>query len=645
MRYLRFGLCLGAVLLVLTAGSLARAQEFALSALDMALAGDADAVVRLETRRFVVEGPGEATEHVRRVVTVLRPEGREAGVLALGYGRFHEIDKLEGIVRDGRGKVIGRLGDENIRDLSAISGFSLYEESRVRVAELYHSTYPYTVEYVFERTYDGLIGWPSWSPHWRGAPVEQARFEIVAPADVAVRYATRHFDAEPVIERGGGRTTYRWAVSDRPEIEQEPMGPPRAEQLPTVYTAPARFEIEGRPGSMNSWASFGGWMHGLYAGRAELPAGAKQEVQRLIAGASTTREKARRLYDYLQDRTRYVSVQLGIGGWQPFDAAYVHARRYGDCKALTNYMLALLRAAGIEAYPALIRTGIGEPAILPDFPSNQFNHAILAVPITDEGASADTLWLETTSQTIPFGHIGPGSEGRHVLLVTPDGGRLVRTPRSRASANRQQRRATVRVQASGDAVAVVQTTYTGNQQDRVRGALARASERERRRWLRRAVRLSTFEVVAADFSEAASKALAVTLPVELEIRRYASPTASRLFLPLNLMERWADVPPPAELRAQPVHAAPYAFADTDSVSYELPEGYVVEAAPDPVVVEAPFGRYEARVEQPASGTLVYRRELTLTDPVLPPSQYAAYRLFVQQVVRADQMQAVLVKAP
>jgi len=82
----------------------------------------------------------------------------------------------------------------------------------------------------------------------------------------------------------------------------------------------------------------------------------------------------------MQDHTRYISIQLGIGGWQPFDAAFVQEHGYGDCKALSNYMVALLKTAGITAYSVLIRPGDYRYTFNESFPSNQFTHVIVCVP-------------------------------------------------------------------------------------------------------------------------------------------------------------------------------------------------------------------------------------------------------------------------
>lgn len=612
---------------------------FSMSSLDMGLLNDDEAVVRWETRRFIVKGPGRATERVRRAVTILKPEGRSWARLAVPYDKFRRIRKLRGRIRQADGAVVRSLKKSDARDLSAISAYSLYEENRTRVAELYHDEYPYTVEFEYEIRHHGLINWPTWYPQRHGAPVEYSRFEIEAPAHLAVRYTTRGAELEPAVQEEGKRKVFRWEVTARPGRTAEPHGPSWREQTPSVHTAPAEFEIEGTRGDMRSWSAFGQWYYQLSKGRTTLPPAAEAEVQARLSEEMEPREKVRTLYRYLQENTRYVSIQLGLGGWQPFGAAYVHERKYGDCKALVNYLQALLRSVGIASYPALIRSGVNEPDILADFPSNQFNHAVLAVPVEQ-----DTLWLEATSQTLPFGHLGAGNEGRRALLITPEGGDLVRTPQSTAATNQQVRRARVSLEATGDATAGVTTQYTGNQQDRVRRALVQRSPRDRRKWLRNSIDIPSFEITDAGFASVVEQAPAAVLPIHLKLPHYASPTGSRLFVRANFMERWTHIPPEMKKeREQPVEFAPYAFVDVDTVMYEVPKEFALEAAPEPLVVERPFARYEARVEQAGEHTIRCTRRLQVTQPSMPSEQYDSFRDFMRRVVQADRAQFVLVR--
>ncbi len=618
-----------------TAAAAPQDREFAVAKMPAELAKDVDAVMRLDALDFAVEGPGRATARVRQAVTILNARGRDFGRAGVGYDKFHQLSYLRGWLYDADGRKTRELKMADTKDYSAISGYSLYEDSRVRSAELYHDIYPYTVVYEYEVIFTGVINWPSWYPYLPGLPVERSRFEVNVPATMPIRYHLRDVTPAPQIQQLGERKILRWEAARLPKWEKEPHGP---KSLPVILTAPADFEIAGYAGNMSSWLAFGKWFYELSLDRAALPPPALSEVQGLLTNGVSPREKVRLLYEHLQAKTRYVSVQLGIGGWQPFPASYVYERGYGDCKALTNYMLALLQTAGVEAYPALIRHGNDAPDVIADFPSNQFNHVILFVPM-----AKDTLWLECTSQISPLGHLGAGNEDRNVLVVTPNGGKLMRTPRSEALDNQKIRRAVVALAETGDASADVRTRYTGNQQDHVRRALARGTPREREDWLREEIEVPSFRLLSADFSEVESKRLEITLPIKLELPRFASRSGTRLFLRPNLMERWPNVPEEVKERRQPVELD-YAFLDTDTISYRLPTGFAIEATPAPVALTTSFGSYHA-ASTLCDNRLEYVRRLEIRETRLPATQYEAYRKFIADIVKADHAQIVLVRQP
>ena len=632
--------CLAFAPFISTTALLARGDdqpELAVSKMPALLALSADAVVRLDTRAFVVESSKRATDRVRRAVTIFTQKGRESGRCVVWYDRLRELKNFRGWLLDFEGRKIRELKNSDINDYSAISGYSLYDDSRVRVGEMFHDAYPYTVVFEYEVLYNGIIAWPTWYPQEGENAVERTWLELNVPADMPVRYRLNGKVEAPKVSTVTSRKIYRWDATLVPEYKHEPYGPSWQEQAACVLTAPEQFEIGGYAGDMSSWESFGNWAQQLYAGRDLLPPEAAAQVRQLCANLSSPKEKARALYEKLQSTTRYVSVQLGIGGWQPFDANYVFTRGYGDCKALANYMVAMLNAVEIPAYPVLIRLGDQEPEVLADFSSNQFNHVIACVPLAQ-----DTLWLECTSQISPFGFLGTSTEDRNALLITPSGGKLVRTPKSTAADNQQVRHARITVGANGDGRGEVRTLYTGNQHDRVRGALANKTPQEREDWLRHEIDIPGARFVKTDFASLEKKTPEVALPLTVELPRLASRSGTRLFLKTNLLNRWKTVPPALEKRTQPV-ALSYRFIDLDSISYELPAGYGVEAAPAPVKIDAPFGSYYAAADFKKDGALVYVRRMEMRASKLPPEQYEAYRKFRADIVKADAMQVVLVK--
>jgi hypothetical protein len=346
-------------------------------------------------------------------------------------------------------------------------------------------------------------------------------------------------------------------------------------------------------------------------------------------------KKIQKVYDYLQANTRYVSIQLGIGGWQPFEASLVADKGYGDCKALSNYTKAMLKTIGIDSYYALIRAGENEPDIYTDFPSRQFNHAILCVPL-----SKDTIWLECTSQTTPFGYMGGFTGNRHALLITPEGGKIVKTPSYTAKDNLQQRKAQVYLTAQGDATAEVISTYTGQQQDDLSQMIYAYSPEEQKKWLYKSIKIPSFEITSFAYHHTKARIPAVTEKASLAIRKCASKSGSRLFLTPNLLPAEITVPATTENRRSPIVLS-MAYIDTDTIQYHLPEGYHPEFLPEPVRHKSAFGEYTASVTI-ENGVITYIRTLLMNKGTFPATAYNELIEFRKKIIKADKTQIVFV---
>ena len=296
------------------------------------------------------------------------------------------------------------------------------------------------------------------------------------------------FEVQHTEQAAGDAASYSWEVKNVAAFESEPYGPKFRYLVPRVLLTPKNFEVEGMKGSMSSWGSIGKWSYELGKDKKELPEGAIEAINRELVGAKNDLERAERIYKYVQNSTRYVSVQLGIGGWQPFDPTYVFENGYGDCKALTNYTQALLQHAGIESFYTLVKAGRGEE-VDHSFPSSQFNHVFLAVPI-----ESDTVWLECTSQTNPFGYLGSFTSDRHVLVTSEEGGKLIKSPGYDEKLSTQIRTANVKIDKAGNATATVSTAYGGLQYENVEGQLFRSPE-DQKKWLERTADMSKTKIL------------------------------------------------------------------------------------------------------------------------------------------------------
>lgn len=616
-----------------------KAPKYAVPDMPVGLQANAHAVIRAYTQTVTVRDETLVTQQVTRAITVLSKAGQREARLRLYYNKFTTIASLSARVYDQQGNMIKRLPANSFEDHSAFSGSTLYSDNRIKTYLYETGTYPYTIEYQYTVQHRGTLFLPGWNPvPGEKVSVEQASFTVQFPKSNPVRYWERNLPQARQSSEDAQHQRYTWTATQLHWQEPEPYGPAGSALNPSVRLALTRFQMDGYAGSNQSWESISAWYHRLNKGRDQLSDEARAAVQKLLAGVSDPREKVALLYQYMQQNTRYVSIQLGIGGWQTVEATKVEEKGYGDCKALTNFTKALLKEAGIAAHEAIIYAGDRKRKVNQAFPSSQFNHVILCVPLAE-----DTLWLECTSQTNPMGYLGSFTGDRYALLVKPAGGGLVRTPALTAAQNLQKRVATLTFSPLGDAQVQVVTSYEGRQYENnnLQYYLHEGPDKQRE-WLYETLDLPSFEIRDFSFADQPAQLPRAVETLHLQLNNYASVSGKRLFFKPNLLNQWRQLPPPAKDRKQNL-VRTFGFTDQDSVTVLFPEGYHAEFLPEPIVYQTEFGRYEVRFEQQEDG-ISYTRLLQMQAGEYPPEAYARYRDFIKAIVKGDKAKVIMLKS-
>ncbi|TPE43727.1 DUF3857 domain-containing protein [Pontibacter mangrovi] len=598
----------------------------------------ANAIIRNEETVFTVNSLTSGTTRFKTTITILNEYGDYKATLYVPYNtKMSKVTNISGTSYDRFGKKIKKLKNSDIKDVSAVSSMSVYEDSRVKIADLEYSVYPYTVEFEYELTQSYTMFYPRWFPQDADKlSVEKATLEVQVPLGSKLRYLEGNIAKKVAVSNNGTHEVYQWEVNNLKPLELEPFGPDYREVMPMVLTAPNEFEVDGYRGSMETWKDLGLWINKLNEGRDQLPEETVAKLKQLTANAKTTEEKVRLVYDYMQGKTRYVSIQLGIGSWQPFEASFVDSKGYGDCKALSNYTHAMLKAVGVTSHYALINGGEDAPDVKTEFPSSQFNHVILCVPMPQ-----DTMWLECTSQTEAAGYNGSFTGDRHALLITPEGGKLVKTTSYGAADNQQIRSIKLRLDEKGAGLATVNTLYTGIQQETLDGLMHHRKPEEQRKWLYENVQAPPFEISKFSFTQKKDRVPSVTEELELQLRQCATLSGKRMFITPNLMSKWRYVPDQKAKRLTDV-VRKLAYVDVDTVEIEVPVGYTVEYLPGKIKHQSVFGEYEADVKVDGQ-RITYVRRMQMHKGRFAPDTYAQLVAFYNNVVKADAEQVVLVK--
>lgn len=612
--------------------------DYAVSKIPAALLKNAHAVKRMETLRFEVINTGEAVLRKKYAITVLDENGDRFAAFVEYYDKLHELKNIEGVLYDAEGRELKRLKNKQVLDLSGSDDNALADDNRRKAHHFYYKVYPYTVEYEVDIRFNGTLFFPVWLPREdEYFSVEQSSFSVTAPASYKVRHKAINFQQSPVESEGEkGRKVLTWEVSGLHAIIDEYASPDWIEMNPMVFTGPTEFEIEKYKGSMNNWEEFGRFVYSLKMGRDQLPANVKQTVKDLTAGLTDQRAIVSRLYEYLQKNTRYISIQLGIGGWQPFDANYVATKAYGDCKALTNYMYSLLKEAGIPSHYTLIKAGRGRGNIIADFPSQQFNHVILCVPI-----GKDSIWLECTSQTVPAGYLGTFTSDRYALLVTNEGGKLVRTPKYALKDNLQIRKINAVLEPDATLKVNASTTYTGIQQESFHNLINDLSKDKVKEVLHESLDFGTYDIASFDYKETKAALPVVEEKLDIAVANYATITGKRLFIVPNIMTRTGRKLSPDSTRQYDIVLLTE-YKDVDTVEISIPAGFSPEAMPKDVSLKTKFGKFECSTRLQGD-KLYYYRTIEHFSGRYPAADYPELVKFYETMYKADRSKVVLVK--
>jgi transglutaminase-like putative cysteine protease len=622
--------------LLLLVPALARAGEikYPVSAIPEELTKGVNAVVRHDEMVFTIVDKGRATQYVRMVVTIFNESAKRYAVHVEGYDKLSKVTQFEGATYDALGNQVKKLKSSDIYDQSAWDGFSLYSDNRFKAADLSYGSYPYTVEFITSVELKYLYHIPSsYILPGEKVAVERAVYTLSYPVGLKPRSKVFNTSVQPTVTLSGSAETATWEWKNLGPIKIEPQGPLNVEQIPYITAAPSGFEYADYVGKMDSWKEFGDWISSLNRGRDVLPESTRSKIADLTRPFTTTEEKVRTVYQYVQQKTRYVSIQLGIGGYQPFEARVVDETGYGDCKALSNYTVALLGAAGIRAHYTLVMAGDDRREMDEDFPSSQFNHVIVSVP-----NGKDTLWLECTSQTNPFGYMGTFTGNRKALAITPEGARIVSTPRYDYRENVQSRAATVTVQSTGDARALVRTIYSGLQYENDHLNFVLDDPEAQKKWIQRTTSIPNFDVNKYEFENHKNRIPSAVVSLDLTLRKYATVSGKRIFVTPNLMNRSTFVPEAVENRKTPVIRR-LAYTDLDTVHFAMPDGLYPEFLPQPVKISSRFGEYEASFRFDDKG-LLYVRRMKMLKGTFPAESYQEMIDFYKAVNKADNAKIV-----
>ncbi|MEJ8843485.1 DUF3857 domain-containing protein [Lacibacter sp. H375] len=574
---------------------------------------DADAVYHLEETVIEIESPSKMTIRSHNIITALTKQALQHSRLRIGVDKLRKLEEASIKVYNDLGIEIARYKKKDFNLEGAYDGITLATDDKTYELNFPVPDPPYTIETEFEISCSALL---DINPFFFGSTTESfKKSRYVVKSTVPVKFKAYNYTGSPAIITEGKKTVYTWELSNRTVHERERATYGPWVTLPWIDVSPAQFSYDGYAGSLESWKEFGKWAYPFYEEENPFKPERIDFFKSLIKDANNDEDKIAILYRYLQSDFRYVSIQFGIGGYKPFPVSFAEQKKYGDCKGLTHYMKNMLQAVGIKAHAALINAGGNEYPVDPMFASNLFNHVILCVPL-----KKDTVWLECTSkQTIP-GVLGSFTENRHALLLTENGGILVKTPVSISKENKWIAKTDAELFDDGGAVLTSHIFVSGEFWEYVNAYISGQTKEDAKKALVNAFGYKVpddFEIKI--LSDSADGHL-----VELKLaytQYYDFKAGSKHFYPLRQYKLNDETIKPAETRKHEF-LFDYPYIKTDLITYKLPEGFLTETVPPVKEISNDYLKYQNSIQLNDSKTkLSIATELQLHKHIVPPDKF------------------------
>ncbi|MFV8327663.1 DUF3857 domain-containing protein [Flavobacterium sp. ZS1P14] len=617
---------------------LAQKSEYNTLSIADSLKENANAVVRLNQIDITISSQRNMTIKNKRVVTILNEKGLGAAEAKEYYSKTSSVKNIEASVFDGLGLEIKKIKRKDFKDQSAVSGSTIFSDDRIIYLDYTPTQYPFTIIYESEVESSNTAFIPQWYPlSDYFVSVEKSVLNVNYPENLGFKKMESNFSNFKINKTVDTATQLSYTATAITAQKEEDYSPGFNSIFPKVMMGLENFHLENVDGNAKTWATFGQWYSDkILSGTTELPEETKLKMKTLVGDVKDPIKKAKLIYNYVQQKSRYVNISVGIGGWKPMSAADVDRLGYGDCKALTNYTKALLNAVDVPSYNTILYGSSRKRNIESDFVSMQGNHMILSIP-----DGSNYVWLECTSQDTPFGYQGTFTDDRDVLIMKPDGGEIVRTKMYQDKDNTQISQGTYSLSETGFFSGKVTIVSQGSQYNQ-KAPIENFQPTDKEAYYKAYWdNINNLKINKISFSND-KEYIRFTENAEINAVNYGNISGNKMMFVVNGYNQIAGNIKRIRNRKNPFEIQ-RGYADSDEIAITLPPGFSIEFLPDNFELKSKFGEYKTEIIKKDANNLIYKRTMFLKKGSYSNKEYDEYRLFIEQISRNDNAKTILTK--
>ena len=485
------------------------------------------------------------------------------------------------------------------------------------------------ISYKLENSYQGKLAEHFWSETYFNNvyPTQTSRYSIIVPVNKKFDFKVTPKDAKPVVNYIDDYTMYTWEENDIPKIATEPLATSDIYDKITVSSIP-------------DWSYVANWYSDISNIKTKADFEVKEKVKELMAFNEKLPdiEKARIIYNYIENNYNYSSVPFLHSAFTPQSSSRTMSTKLGDCKDLSTLFVSMAREAGLNANLVLVRTkGSGDDNL--ELPTISFNHCIAQLHASDKN-----YLIELTNNHLSFAAMGSHIINANGLFIPKDGESITDAKLVKLNTQDRPQNSIVRstkISFNGDQAVIHRVVYKiGAEAATARGAYKDKDEEDKKKYLTGLVSTElnkNIKIENLNFENLKNLSDSIIYNYDLKVDNFSNEIVGMKVFRIP----WTDAHFNEQMFSLDKRKYPLDFeyytstpAFTETISIDLPAGKKLAETPKDVVITSPAISYSVKY-QVKDNKLVAVREIKYLKDIIMPEEYEGVKDIIAKINQAD----------
>lgn len=458
-------------------------------------------------------------------------------------------------------------------------------------------------------------------PFWAAEPTIRKVYVVSIPMEKEMQFQFYQGECASSMRYENGRKVYTFAKSELLPFKKEP-------NMVDLFDAAPKLMMSSTP----RWQDKSLWFHKTnedYGSFEAIPA-AQEKVNQLIRGKNSEMEKIAVLTHWVADNIRYAGLTMGKGeGFTLHNLQMNYTDRCGVCKDIAGTLVAFLRMAGFEAYPAMTMAGSRVESI----PADHFNHCVAVVKLSNGTyMPLDPTWVPFCRELW-----SSAEQQQNYLPGVPEGSDLCLTPVSAPENHYVRMQANHKIDAQGTLRGQFTVTAEGQSDSNIRGIFTRGWQTDWQSALEKQLLAVSPDarLVRVDYGKDPKnyQAAPIRITFSYEIPGYAVTTGQEMvFKPMLMNNLYNQVKSYLRINTD-LENRQYGFKDACSrlveldETIQLPKGYTMVNAGKADCKQSDAADFEGSLSQEGNQVRIHQK-LALKKRVYEAGDWKGFRTAV-----------------